>query len=167
MSIVSLLQALFDVGLYSVTKELIHYYRTLTQVIFNIPFSFFEINLPTTLTDLWTLSFVGSGAYARTAYIEETRFFMRFPALTTWRYWRVLFTFVWGFSGVGLVFLWIMFTPTTYVDKYHEEPLDLMKGAAINFLYVLLGAVAFFALNAFAPSVQFTLLNALAGFQNV
>jgi hypothetical protein len=53
---------------------------------------------------------------------------------------------------MGLFVLLGAVTPSTYVDEFHEEPLDLWKGAARNALYIFGGALVFFMLNALAPS---------------
>lgn len=43
-------------------------------------------------------------------------------------------------------------SPFTYVDGFYEETSDLARGAAKNVLLVCVGAVVFFAVNAFSLS---------------
>jgi hypothetical protein len=38
------------------------------------------------------------------------------------------------------------------MDSLHEEPQDLMKGAAMKVLLICAGAILFFIVNAHAPS---------------
>jgi len=44
-------------------------------------------------------------------------------------------------------------SPFTYVDEFHEESPDLMRGAATNALAIFGGANVFFVLNALPPTV--------------
>lgn len=152
-SVVSFFQRVFDVGIFKIAHEMIEYYRTVAYFFFDMPARLFGLHFPAVLMDIWTLSFVGAGAYSKTANIERARFFRRFLKLTKPRYWKAMLFVIWGFSGVGLWVLLAAVSPSTYVDAFHEEPLDLSKGAAVNAFYIFGGALVFFVLNAFAPSV--------------
>lgn len=152
ISVVSFVQRLFDVGVIAVAKDLIEYYRAIANLVFAVPLKFFNIKVPPPLTDAWALSFVGASAYARTSNIEQSRLFRRYPGLTRTKHWRVGLLFLFGISGLGLVVLLSAITPNTYVDEFHEEPLDLMKEAARNTLYIFGGALLFFVVNALAPA---------------
>lgn len=150
-SVVSFGQATFEIGVYDVAKEMISYYRTVAYFFLDIPARLFGFHFPPPLMDIWALSFVGASAYVRTPNIEGARFFRRHPELTSVSHWRSIFGFLLGFSGLGLVILLSVLSPKTYVDEFHEEPLNLMKQTAWNVLCVVVGVIAFFALNAFGP----------------
>lgn len=152
ISIVSFVQRLFDVGIFAVAKNVIEYYRAIAYLVFAAPLEPLGIKVPHALTDAWALSFVGASAYARTPKIEESRFFRSYPGLTNKKYWKVWLLFLFGVSGLGLWVLLSAITPSTYVDEFHEEPLDLSKVAARNTLYIFGGALFFFILNALAPN---------------
>lgn len=152
ISVISFAQRLFDVGMIAVAKDVIGYYREIANLVFAVPMELLGIKVPPALTDVWTLSFVGASAYVRTPKIEDSRFFRMYPWLTHRKYWKVWFLFLFGASGIGLFVLLGAVTPSTYVDEFHEEPLDLSKGAARNALYIFVGALVFFVLNALGPS---------------
>lgn len=152
ISVVSFAQRLFDIGVVATARDAIEYYRAIAHLIFSAPMELLGIRVPPAVTDVWALSFVGASAYARTPKIEQSRFFRRHPGLTGRKYWKVWLLFLFGITGIGLFVLLGAISPITYVDEYHEEPLDLSKGAARNALYVFGGALVFFVLNAFAPS---------------
>lgn len=153
ISVVSFGQRVFDVGLVAISKDVIEYYREIVRFLFAMPMGFLGITVPPALTDAWALSFVGASAYARTPRIEKSRLFRKYPRLTRFKYWKSVLLVLFGLSGVGLLVLLGAITPSTYVDEFQEEPLNLSKGAARNALYIFGGALAFFVLNAFAPSV--------------
>jgi hypothetical protein len=133
---------------------MIQYYRAVAYFFFDLPARFWDLHFPSSSKDFWILSFIGASAYARTPNIEASRFFRRYPKLIVWRYWRVLAVVVGGFSGIGIAVLLAAASPMTYADDFHEYPLDLTKGAAVNALYIFGGALVFFVLNAFTPSFQ-------------
>lgn len=99
------------------------------------------------------MSFVGATSYAGTPNIQGARFLRRYPGLTGWKYWKVLVVSVGGFSGLGVAVLLSALSPMTYADEFHEEPMVLARGAAWNAIQIFAGAILFFVLNAFAPSV--------------
>ena len=152
ISVISFSQRIFDVGLIAVERAVVEYYREIANLIFAAPMELLGIKVPATLTDIWALSFVGALAYTRTPKIELSRIFRNNPRLTKIKHWKILLFFIFGITGIGLFVLVGAFSPTTYADDFHEEPLDLSKGAARNALYIFGGALAFFVLNAFAPS---------------
>jgi hypothetical protein len=96
---------------------------------------------------------MGATAYAKTPNIENSRFFQRYSVITKVRYWKVWLLMIFGLSGIGIAVLFGAISPITYIDKFHEEPLDLSKRAAINVLYIIGGAIAFFIFNAFGPAL--------------
>ena len=152
ISVISFGQRLFDVGVVAIAKDVIEYYREIAKLIFAVPMELVAVKVPPALTDLWALSFVGASAYVRTPRIEKSRFFRKYPRLSRVRYWKAWLLVLFGLSGVGLIVLLGSITPSTYIDALYEEPLDLSRGAARNALYIFGGALAFFVLNAFAPS---------------
>ena len=152
ISVVSLAQRVFDVGVVAIAKNVIEYYRHIAHLVLAAPMELLGIKVPPAVTDAWALSFVGASAYARTPKIEQSRFFLRYPGLTGRKYWKVWLLFFFGITGIGLFPLLGAISPITYVDGFHEEPLDLSKGAARNALYIFGGAIVFFVLNGFAPS---------------
>lgn len=137
----------------AIAREVIDYYRTIAYFLFGLPAQMFGFQFPGALMDMWTLSFIGAAAYAKTPNIENARFFRRYPAVTDVRYWKFWLLWIFGLSGIGLAVLFGAISPITYVDEFHEEPLDLSKRAGINVLYIIGGAIAFFILNAFGPTV--------------
>lgn len=152
ISLVSFVQHVLDVGIFSIALEIIEYYRTVAYFFFDMPARLFGFHFPSVLMDMWTLSFIGATAYSRTPNIEKSKFFRRYPRLTRPKYWKSVLLVIGGVSGLGVFVLLAAISPITYVDEFHEEPLDLSKGAAANALYIFGGALLFFVLNAFAPS---------------
>lgn len=102
--------------------------------------------------DFWTISFIGAGAFVRTPRIEQCRAFRNLPLDPNAIWWKVVVFLVFGFSGIGLVMVLSTVSPFTYVDGFYEETSDLARGAAKNVLLVCVGAVVFFAVNAFSLS---------------
>ena len=152
ISVVSFTQRFIDIGLFETVEVLVEYYRNIAHIVFAVPFDTLGIKIPASLIDVWTLSFVGASAYVAVPNIEDSRFFRVRPNLANYKYWKVAFLFVMGMSGLGIAVLISSLYPNTYVDEFHEEPLDLMKEAAKKVFYILGAAVIFFVLNAFAPS---------------
>lgn len=153
LSVVSFIQHLFDIGVFAVAKEALNYYRSIAYFFFGLPARLLGISLPQELIDLWTLSFIGSAAYVKTENIERTRFFRHREYFTSRPYWKFWLFVIFGVSGLGLVVLFSTISPFTYVDEFSEEPLDVLRGAAKNAVLILGGAVVFFLLNAFGPTV--------------
>jgi len=152
-SLVSFVQRLFDIGVMAIAREIIDYYRTIAYFFIGLPARMIGFHFPGALMDMWTLSFIGAAAYAKTPKIENARFFRRHPAVTEVRYWKFWLLLIFGLSGIGLAVLFGAISPITYVDEFHEEPLDLSKRAGTNVLYIIGGAIAFFILNAFGPAL--------------
>jgi hypothetical protein len=153
LSMASHVQALAKLGLIPVLEGLITYYRTIAWSLFGLPVSLLGLRPPQALLDIWALSFVGAGAYVQTEGIEKSRALRSFELDSLPRAWRVGLLIVLGFSGLGIAIVLGAIHPFTYVDDFHEEPLDLMKGAATNILWVCAGLFVFFAFNAYAPSL--------------
>jgi hypothetical protein len=152
-SLVSFVQRLFDIGLVAMAGQIIDYYRIIAYFFIGLPGRMIGFHFPSSLMDMWTLSFIGAAAYAKTPNIENARFFRRHPSLTKVRYWKFWLLGIFGLSGIGLAALVGAISPFTYVDGFHEDPLDLSKRAGINVLYIIGGAIAFFIINAFGPTV--------------
>lgn len=101
--------------------------------------------------DFWTISFVGAGAYVRTRNIEQSRALRGYALDPRGTWWKVALFIVFGFFGMGFVIALGVLSPLTYVAEFHEEPMDLMKGAAVNVFIVCAAAVVFYAFNASSP----------------
>lgn len=153
LSLISLLQHAIDVGLISIFSELVAYYRSASQQLFSAFEYLFSINIPQTIKDLWLLSFIGAGAYLKTPNIENSHLLRNFKISQENKIWKPLLFILMGFSFIGVGILLSAFTPSTYTDSMSEEPQVLMRGAIKNSFIVVLGACAFFVLNAYAPSV--------------
>tara|TARA_R110002072_G_scaffold103722_1_gene227561 strand:- start:2771 stop:3280 length:510 start_codon:yes stop_codon:yes gene_type:complete len=153
ISLVSLISSALQTDLSTVAALFLEYYRLVAHSIFQVPASFFGIVFPSFLLDLWMLSFVGAGAYAKTKNIEQSRMLSIYLTDPKPKGWRSLVFFIYGISFMGIPILFATINPFTYFDEIHESPLDLYKGAAANVLIVLVCAVIFFAMNALAPSL--------------
>ena len=153
LSVISLIQHFFNVGIAEVFSDFLSYYRQLVYQFFGFFGQLFSIQFPEKMMDLWALSFVGAGAYVRTPNIEYNRLFRDRDIWLFPRYWKgLLFVFM-GLSFIGLAILLAVFQPQTYVDELSIEPQNLMRGTIINALIVLSGVLVFFSLNAYAPSI--------------
>lgn len=152
LSAASFVQALLNIGLISTLEGIATYYRELAASVFGLPTALLGVRPPQVVVDMWALSFIGAGAYVRTPGIEQSRALCEFMLNAQSLWWKIGLFFVLGFSGLGIGVVLGAIHPLTYVDGFHGEPQDLMKGAAKNVLLVCVGAIVFFALNAFAPS---------------
>lgn len=149
LSLVSLFQQFFTVGLSGVFSSVLEYYRLVVSGIFKV----FNIDVPQTLLDLWTISFITSAAYLRTENIENSRLLHKIDVTSLYKHWKIIYFFILGFFFIGLAILFSMLTPQTYVDEMNESPNDLIKGAVSNLVLVVSALILFFALNAYAPSL--------------
>lgn len=152
-SLVSLIQQLFNIGVFEVAREALGFYRSLAYFFLGFPARLLGYSIPHELMDYWILSFIGAAAYIKTKNIEGSRIFRDRKNLTSSRYWKPCLFFILGVSGLGIMVLMWAISPFTYVDEFHEETPDLMRGAAKNALAIFGGAILFFALNAFSPTV--------------
>jgi len=152
LSLVSLVQAMFNVGLVPVLEEFITFYRGLASNVFGLLTTLIWFTPPQSVVDFWTLSFLGASAYCRTQGIEQSRALRGLNLNPHSPWWRVGLLLIFGFSGAGLGFVLSAVYPLTYMDSLHEEPQDLMKGAAMNVFLICAGAIVFFLVNAYAPS---------------
>lgn len=152
LSAISFVQTISDLGLIPVLRDIISFYRSVASLALAWPAKAFGLELPQVLIDIWVVSFVGAGAYVLTDGIEKCRALRRFELEKVSRAWKIALFLIFGFSGLGLAIVFGGVHPLTYVDDFHEEPLDLMKGAARNVLWVCFGLAAFYVVNAFAPS---------------
>lgn len=151
LSVVSFVQSVLDVGVLSALQPIVSYYRTIAHAVFGVPAALMGLALPQSLVDFWTVSFVGAGAYVRTEGIERCRAFRDLSLDPQAFGWKLAVFLVFGLSGLGIFVAVAAIWPLTYVDAFHEEPMDLMKGAIANVFLVCVAASLFFVLNAFFP----------------
>jgi hypothetical protein len=151
LSVVSLAQRLFDVGLVAAFSDAIGFYRAISECFLGAPVRLLGLSPPQVLIDVWALSFIGAAAYARTPGIEKSRALGSLKLDPQSVPWKIVVLLAFGFSGVGIAVLMSAISPLTYVDSFHEEPKDLMKGAGKNLAWICVGVMLFFALNAYGP----------------
>lgn len=153
LSVVSLFQRMFDVGIAVVFSDVIEYYRLVTYQTFGFIGLLLSIKFPPTLMDLWVISFIGAGAYIRTENIEGSRLLRNIDTNKFPKYWKfIMFLFMGlGLMGIGIILSAIQ--PQTFIDDMSDEHQDLIMGALKNIAWILLGLVVFFAINAYAPSI--------------
>lgn len=146
MSINSLIQKLFNVGLVGMAASYVSYYRKISYFIFGLPASLLNVHLPVALIDFWTLSFLCAGAYVRTKNLEGARAFRRYNFSSPSLKLRLAIFFLWGFTGFGLIIPFSVLSITTYTEN------DITRDALTHLGIVLVFSVLFYAINAFAPS---------------
>jgi len=149
LSLVSFAQALLNVGLVPVLEDFLTFYRAVASAVFGLLLLGFTP--PQYVMDFWTLSFLGASAYCWVQGIENSRALRGMNLNPQSRWWRVGLWLILGLSGLGLVVVSNTVNPLTYIDDFHEQPQDLMKGAAGNVFLICVGAVLFFVVNAFGP----------------
>lgn len=152
MSVISFVQSLLAIGLLPSLEAIVTFYRDLAGAVFSLPAALLGFELPRRIVDLWTVSFIGAGAFVRTPRIEQCRAFRTLPLDPKATWWKVIVFLVFGFSGLGIAMVLSAVSPSTYIDGSYEEPQDLGRGTAKNVLLVCAGAVVFFAINAFSLS---------------
>jgi hypothetical protein len=148
LSIVSLTVDVFSIGLRALLLDLVQYYRDLASLTFGLPAGLLGWSAPQPLVDVWSLSFLGATAYVSTPGIASCRALRGLGFEELPLRWRIGLLVSFGFCGLGIGFLVGVANPLTYVDDFQEEPLDLMKGTAVNLALMIAGAVIFFSLNA-------------------
>lgn len=146
MSMISLVQRLFDIGLGALGASYVSYYRKIFYFLFGLPAELFNINLPIALIDFWTLSFICAGAYVRTENLEGARAFRDYNFSSPSIKLRSAIFLVWGFTGAGLAIPLSVLLISTYTEN------DIIIDAFKHILIILTISVFFFAINAFAPS---------------
>lgn len=146
ISLISLTQRLFEVGLGTLSAQYLGYYRKIAYAIFGWVPELVGVHLPATIVDFWTLSFICAGAYVRTENLEQARAFRRYNFSSPCTKLRIAIFFVWGFTGFGLA----VPLSVTSIHTYTEN--DIMREALKNFTVVVGATIVFFAINAFAPS---------------
>ena len=152
LSVISLAQAVLNVGLVPALEEFITFYRSLAANVFGLLTALFGFIPPQPVFDFWTLSFLGASAYCRTEGIENCRALRGLNLNPQSLWWRIGLWLLFGFSGMGFGFAVSAIYPLTYVDFLHEEPPDLMRGAAMNLFWICAGVILFFVVNAYEPS---------------
>ncbi|EGR0943148.1 hypothetical protein EGX57_18110 [Vibrio cholerae] len=153
LSVISLIQHSFDVGLAEIFYDLIEYYRKATYLCFNFIGGLISIKMPPVLMDLWAISFIGAGAYVKTPKIEQNRLLRNRDVKKSPKYWKAILFLFMGVTFIGLAIILSAFRPQTYIDDMSDEPMDLLRGTLKNVFIVLAGALVFFAINAYAPSL--------------
>ena len=146
ISLISLLQKLFNIGLIDIAATYIGYYRKIAYVIFGWPAEIFHFHMPKLLIDFWTLSFISAGAYVKTKDMEQARAFRRFNLQSPSIKLRAAVFLIFGFTGIGLAI------PLSITSIYTFTEGDITRDALKNFAIILVVTVGFFVLNAFAPS---------------
>jgi hypothetical protein len=146
MSVISLIQKVFNVGLGSLAASYIGYYRKISYFVFGFPAEFLNIHVPTALIDFWTLSFICAGAYVRTKDLEKARAFRDYNFPSPSIKLRTAVFVVFGLTGIGLTIPLSALSIQTYTEN------DITRDALKNFAIILAASLLFFALNAFAPS---------------
>lgn len=152
LSVISLVQHVGNVGIAPVFHDFISYYRYIAYEVFGLVGRMFSIDIPSTLMDVWTLSFIGAGAYVRTPYIEKSRLLRKYDTSKFPSYWKFIYFLLMGFTFVGLSIVFSALQPQIYVDDEFGESYSLSRRALKNVLVTVAGVVVFFALNAYAPS---------------
>ncbi|AEY00073.1 hypothetical protein GU3_01580 [Oceanimonas sp. GK1] len=150
LSLISLIQHSFDVGLKGVFLDFIQYYR----LIFSKFIELFHVELPQYFLDLWVLSFVAAGAHIRTDGLENARLFREFKSITTFRYWKPVYFFLIGFTFIGCLFFTSILSPQTYIDEMNLESQIILRKTIRNLFVVIGGMLLFFATNAYTPSLM-------------
>ncbi|EID4334180.1 TPA: hypothetical protein GRI37_21195 [Vibrio parahaemolyticus] len=152
ISVISLLQHVGNVGVSSIFHDFISYYRYVAYEVFGLIGRLFSIDIPPTLMDVWTLSFIGAGAYVRTPNIEGSRLLRKYDTSKFPSYWKFIYFLLMGFTLVGLSIVFSALQPQIYVDDELGESYALSRRALKNVLVIVAGVVVFFVLNAYAPS---------------
>ena len=152
LSVSSLIQHVGNVGISPIFHDFISYYRHVAYEVFGLIGRLFSIDLPPTLMDVWTLSFIGAGAYVRTPNIEQSRLLRKHDTGKFPSYWKFIYFLLMGFTLVGLSIVFSVLQPQIYVDDEYGESYELSRRALKNVLVTVVGVVVFFALNAYAPS---------------
>lgn len=146
MSVISLIQKLFDVGLFGIMESFIKYYRKISHFVFGLPFELLNIQLPIQLIDFWTISFICAGAYVRTENLKGARAFRNYNFTPPSVKLRTAIFFIWGFTGIGL------FTPLSVGSIYTYTEGDITRDALKHLGIILIVSAAFYTINGFAPS---------------
>lgn len=146
MSIISLVQKFFNVGLGPLAASYVSYYRKISYFAFGLPAELLDIHLPMALIDFWTLSFICAGAYVRTESLEKARAFRDYNFSSPSIKLRTALFFVWGFTGIGLTI------PLSVLSIYTYTENDITRDALKHFGIILGISILFYAVNAFAPS---------------
>ena len=146
ISLISLVQKLFDVGLADFAVTYVEYYRKIAYLIFGWPLEIFNLHMPSALVDFWMLSFICAGSYVRTENLEKSRFFRDYNFPSPSIKLRTVVFFIFGFTGIGF------FIPFSVLSIYTYTENDITRDALKNLAIIIGGTLLFFVLNAFAPS---------------
>lgn len=173
VSLVSMGQRLFDVGLLGLFGEIIEYYRIFSATIFGFfPKIVFNISIPQIVCDVWVLSFMGAGALLRSRQTEEVQGHNSEGALVAIVYYVTVGA---SMGGAFYFFLSVLFIPITLLARGLEFVIQLSDGDVVEpdsdvkifslfafttddvydrsaswIVFSILAACLFFALNAFS-----------------
>ena len=150
LSLASLISNFLEIGLNGVIADVVKYYRAVSYEIFSLK-GHIEVNRA--LVDLWTISFIGAAAYAKSPNINDSRLISRLNLSAFGSYHRIAVFVIFGLSLLGITVIYFALNPITYVDDVHEQPLDLFKDSAKNLGVISFALLIFFAFNAYAPSL--------------
>ncbi len=149
LSVISLVQHFFDVGLNGLFYDFINYYRMMQFKVINL----LHLTLPKPMLDFWTLSFIGAGAHIKVNGIEDVRLFREYRSLMTFKYWKFFYFIIIGVTFLGCLFFTAIISPHTYIECPNQESQRVLRETILNSFVVILGMILFFALNAYAPSL--------------
>lgn len=150
LSLASLISNFLDIGLNGVLADFVKYYRVVSYEIFSL-LGLIEVNRA--LVDLWTISFIGAAAYAKSPNINDSRLISRLNLSSFGNFHRIAVFVIFGLSLLGITIVYYALNPFTYADDIHEQPLDLFKDSAKNLGVISLVLLVVFAYNAYAPSL--------------
>jgi hypothetical protein len=148
ISLISLIQRAFNVGLYPVSVSIISYYRKIAFWIFGFVPELLKIHIPSSLIDFWALSFICAAAYVRTKDMEQARAFRKLTSEKFSLGLRLFVFFAFGFTGMSLFIPLALTSVLTYADGEG----DITRNALANLAWIIAACIMFFGLNAFAPS---------------
>lgn len=150
LSLISLISNLAEIGLTGVTSHVIKYYRIISYDIFSLK-GLIEINQ--TLVDLWTISFIGAAAYAKSPSINDSKLISSLNLKSFGKLHRAFVFVIFGLTMLGIIIIYNALNPFTYADELHEQPLDLYKESGRNLILIIFALLLIFAYNAYAPSL--------------
>lgn len=158
LSLISLVQALFNFGVAPILEGLLAFYSGLVNAVFWLLQYITPFEIPRVVFYLWTLSFIGGSAYRRAIFDKaDLGFFERKDFESPFGI--GFFLLVVGFTGLGLLMILYILdltlksvTSSKARREMQREQRDwaVLKEIQKNLLYVIAGCVAFYALGLFA-----------------
>lgn len=150
LSLASLISNLAEIGLTGIMADIVKYYRVVSYDIFTLN-GLIEVNR--TIVDLWTISFIGAAAYAKSPNIRNSRLISSLKLNSFGNVHRIVVFVTFGLTMLGIAVVYYALNPFTYVDDMHERPLDLFKDSSNNLVIIGSALAVVFAYNAYAPSL--------------